>query len=301
MTRRGFTLIELLVVIAIIATLVALLLPAVQQAREAARRSVCRNNLKQIGLAFHNYLDAYQVLPQALKGASDWNKMCSPNVAILPYLEASGVYDLYDHNDLYDSAKNLILKDKMPSVYVCPTTPNGGVPEERSGFQTTDYTYPNQAKDMEYNLIGHTLISMWKCIRVADATDGLSNTIMGFESVGQTRWRIHRTEMDPTSSYGQFWSDYFVPPWTRPYCGDELFPMSFELAANPSSGDPVMNYGVGTLVNVTNYQYQPYSMHVGGVNVLMGDGGVRSYSENASMDMLTYLVSCDGGEVTGEF
>src|ERR1700709_2477916 len=85
--RTGFTLIELLVVIAIIAVLIALLLPAVQQAREAARRSQCKNNLKQLGLAMHNYHDTYKVFPTASGGNG-----FSPHARILPYVDQAPLY-----------------------------------------------------------------------------------------------------------------------------------------------------------------------------------------------------------------
>ncbi|MBI3462108.1 MAG: DUF1559 domain-containing protein, partial [Planctomycetes bacterium] len=92
----GFTLVELLVVIAIIGILIALLLPAVQQAREAARRSQCVNNLKQIGLAIHNYHDSYSVLPSAEPGGTGTLARASAFAAILPYLDQTATYTQYD-------------------------------------------------------------------------------------------------------------------------------------------------------------------------------------------------------------
>ena len=96
---RGFTLIELLVVIAIIAILIALLLPAVQQAREAARRTQCKNNLKQLGLALHNYHDSMSMFPRsqlgATTGTADWRGH-SAHVMILPYIEQAALYSQYE-------------------------------------------------------------------------------------------------------------------------------------------------------------------------------------------------------------
>src|SRR5262245_11859986 len=94
---RGFTLIELLVVIAIIAVLIALLLPAVQMAREAARRAQCRNNLKQIGLAFHNYLGSHQVFPMGSYlgpvSTTELNRATTWALAVLPYMEQNDIYN----------------------------------------------------------------------------------------------------------------------------------------------------------------------------------------------------------------
>src|SRR6186997_2060270 len=95
---RGFTLIELLVVIAVISVLIALLLPAVQQAREAARRSQCKNNLKQIGLAVHNFENSYRHLPVSNRPPSVGSKRLSGITRILPYLDQTSVYNIYNQN-----------------------------------------------------------------------------------------------------------------------------------------------------------------------------------------------------------
>ena len=128
--RRGFTLIELLVVIAIIAILIALLLPAVQQAREAARRTQCKNNLKQLGLAFHNYHDTHSRFPQpAMIGLTVSSGMIMTSGAswqtmLLPYMDQGNVYNLMDLNsDPYDVPVNGPAVATIIPAFLCPSTP----------------------------------------------------------------------------------------------------------------------------------------------------------------------------------
>ena len=129
--RTGFTLIELLVVIAIIATLVSILLPAVQQAREAARRSSCKNNLKQIGLAFHNFESTYSYLPTSLRppsnvaGAAEQSRV-AVLTELLPYLEQSAIFDKYDRKINWNTGTNIPLSQQKIPAYMCPSSPDAG-------------------------------------------------------------------------------------------------------------------------------------------------------------------------------
>ena len=125
--RRGFTLVELLVVIAIIGILIALLLPAVQAAREAARRMQCTNNLKQFGVALHNYHAAYQRFPPgmyAVLATTNWG--FSWGAIILPYLEQGAFNDLLDYEKPYYMEPNWTAMQTRIEVFVCPTDPHGG-------------------------------------------------------------------------------------------------------------------------------------------------------------------------------
>ena len=142
--RAGFTLIELLVVIAIIAILVALLLPAVQQAREAARRTQCKNNLKQIGLAFHNFEGSYGFLPTSLRPPSNVSgsveqSRVSVLTELLPYIEQDNIYRSYNKSINWNQGTNIPLSQTKIPGFQCPSDPTSGVldtapPGSNGGF-----------------------------------------------------------------------------------------------------------------------------------------------------------------------
>src|SRR5687767_6993146 len=123
--RQAFTLVELLVVIAIIGVLVALLLPAVQAAREASRRMQCSNNLKQIALALHNYHDVHKTFPPAYIPDADGKPMHSWRVLILPYIEQQPLFTQYDFNEPWNGPNNSRLANISIPVYHCPSEPPG--------------------------------------------------------------------------------------------------------------------------------------------------------------------------------
>ncbi len=146
--------------------LVALLLPAVQAAREAARRAQCTNNLKQIALAMYNYHDVYKCFPSAVLTDEEGKSRRSWRVAILPFVEQSMIYDSYNFDEPWDSPSNQVLQSARPTVYTCPSDP-GLVPYETNYVMIagtgTVGGEPNEV------------------VKMSDITDGTSNTIMAIE------------------------------------------------------------------------------------------------------------------------
>jgi prepilin-type processing-associated H-X9-DG protein len=146
--------------------LVALLLPAIGAAREAARRSHCTSNLTQIGLAMHNYHDAYKCLPPAVITDEDGQPMRSWRVALLPFMESTPTYDQYDFDEPWDGPNNRALEDARTSVFVCPS-------DIRTGPFDTSYVM----------IVGKGTLggAPNEAVRFQDVADGLSNTILAIE------------------------------------------------------------------------------------------------------------------------
>jgi prepilin-type N-terminal cleavage/methylation domain-containing protein/prepilin-type processing-associated H-X9-DG protein len=288
---KGFTLIELLVVIAIIAVLIALLLPAVQQAREAARRTQCRNNLKQLGLALHNYHDVHLIFPLA-----QYLNIALPNSAwgwsamILPYLEQAPMYNALNlGSQMLEQAANdpvrlRLLTTPLP-VFLCPSDPAEGVNLNRpfvqksSGglcvgmimnqtayFGKSNYMACNGNHDSD----GIFLSGGGKCA-IRDITDGTSNTIMVGER-SSPRWARQAAGLPG--------------PWAGVWAGQELTCDGItNVWCLAGKTEYQMNTGKHSdVVGSTTATDEPLlafgSMHTGGAHFLMADGSVRFISEN---------------------
>ncbi len=298
---RGFTLIELLLVIAIIAVLVSILLPAVQQAREAARRSTCKNNFKQLGIALHNYHDTYSCAP--IIGSAPQR---SAFVALLPQLEQAALADTYDYNKPWHDTVNLQLAAQAPSVFKCPSNPDAGNPSHL-GTDTSDYAYlyaPFNDVDL-YAGSNRSFFQYSTKISFKDVTDGLSNTLALHESAGRTHWWVGR-QREPGGNtspamytlYGSIWGQE-REAWTSNVLGTYLAPIL--VTPNPG-GEPTVTLFAGSkILNVANYYSAPFSFHQGGLHVLLCDGSVHFISENINVNTMWGMSSIDGGEVVGQF
>lgn len=322
--RSGFTLIELLVVIAIIAILIALLLPAVQQAREAARRTQCKNNFKQIGLALHNYHDTHNVLPPAIIGSGRHSAEpvvlnTTGWVLLLPYMDQSPLYNQYNFSlpssisnpytrplagGVTTSTANQPVYSQNVTIFLCPSDPAGGQ-EVTSGannpadfyernrvrrsnmlFATGDYT-DYSASYANYR--GNTAIGMFGnngSARLGDVKDGLSNTI----AVGESR-QLGKT----SSSYGPYWGAG-VHTCCHGYTPNACYHI------NAPYNRPPCTAGGSTTAPALQYAWGYGSEHTGGAHFLMGDGAVRFISDNSDFTNVFHpLNRVADGKTIGEF
>jgi prepilin-type N-terminal cleavage/methylation domain-containing protein/prepilin-type processing-associated H-X9-DG protein len=184
--RRAFTLVELLVVIAIIGILIALLLPAVQAAREATRRMSCSNNLRQMGIGLHNYHAAHQCFPPGgieprtpLKPAG---RQLAWSVFLLPFAEQQNVYAMLDTGKAFDSPANAAGAATVLSLYLCPSTPHQTLLHDGRGACDYGGIYGERITSPNNPPKGAMLYD--RAIRIAEITDGTSHTLLVSEDSG---------------------------------------------------------------------------------------------------------------------
>jgi prepilin-type N-terminal cleavage/methylation domain-containing protein/prepilin-type processing-associated H-X9-DG protein len=309
--RRAFTLVELLVVIAIIGMLVSLLLPAVQSAREAARRTQCTNNLRQLALAAHNFHDTNRKLPSSIRPGG---LTTAPRIAgltfLLPYVEQKNVYDAYDQTTNWDSPANLPSTSKGIKSFLCPSSPQprilDGNPQPTwigNLVATGDYspTIGVDGRLQAANLVDYAGAGMLPKNaepRMAEVTDGLSNTILYAESGG--RPNVYRKGQRLTADV----SSHHINGggWSRPASDFSLDGSSYDGKALPGPCPLNCTNGEDFGLSFPNAYYgsdgssEAYAFHPGGANFAFGDGSVRLISETISIRDFARLVTRDGGE-----
>ena len=323
---RGFTLIELLVVIAIIAILIALLLPAVQQAREAARRTQCRNNLKQIGLALHNYHDNFNVFPMGFSdvvagnsevNGSGWSWM----TFILPQFDQAPLYNRFNFNTTpyantlgASAVENQNLMSTALTAFSCPsdvkptvTANNGGAANVAAGqgvaaIATTSYigcrgafngahcaanASNNPQITVDSRNNGLLIVNGKRGMR--DITDGASNVF----AVGEVRWIPLITDINGVANVGS----------VRQYVYGNVTTSGGPQCTNNGSNNNGPDLHIraahqklnGPPVDASNQHRNFHSTHVGGAHFLMGDGAVKFISENIENTATGYTAATVNG------
>lgn len=303
---RGMTLVELLVVIAIVGLLIAILLPAIQAARESARRTQCLNHLKQLGVALHNYCEVIGRLPSASTSPVDfgvWNFEMDPNVhlhswagLILPYLEESSLARSIDFNVSALAPANRQAAATVVPVYRCPSFVGGDYSEESKYTQIS----PTMAI-RNYVALGATTVgSLWApgplglrrpdgsiyCqsnTRLKDITDGLSHTVL----IAETREQNVAVWIDGTGAAAV----------ARPFAVDNV--PSYAEAKVSLNYQPYYEWGDSN--DSINCLWGPSSMHGGQVGHLLGDGSARFIDDTIEPALYDALVTRTGGEAHDAF
>lgn len=313
--RSGFTLVELLVVIAIIGILIALLLPAVQAAREAARRLQCTNNLKQIGLALHHYESTYRTFPPASVGPASSSTAPPPYrhgwVAMtLPWIEQENVQRAYSFSVSWYDAPNAEVIQIPLDVYHCPSADFGRTATSRSpafGVRTAaawDYASVNLSSYVP-GYSGAANAARRKGVMndregscIADIEDGTSNTLMVSEDANRPQlWVMGRRRTDILAQTSNYPAGLVQAGETT---GGVWAEHQKAVSVGGASADGTTTSGGGPCaVNCTN-DWEIYAMHPAGANGLFADGSVRFLNATIPITTLGALCSRAGGEVAGE-
>ena len=279
--RKAFTLVELLVVIAIVGILVALILPAVQQVRESARRAACLNKLRQVALSALNYESAYAVLPPPAYGSGGFEVLGSTFVALLPYVESNNRFQNLDLTQPVNTPPNEEYTSDRLDIYLCPSMQKTESQNEGSyaiSF-STQYLGPGTA-DIEADgafkrpVAGGT--SKYD-LNLADVLDGTSNTFFFGEVDNSVSWTD--SNGGPSNILGGY-------TWPNGYWFNARGHV--EGTFNLKGSELELNFN----------QHRTFrSDHPGGVNFAFVDGSARFISETTEREVLTGLVTRNGGEI----
>ena len=327
--KRGFTLVELLVVIAIIGILIALLLPAVQAAREAARRISCTNNLKQIGVAMHNYHDTYKTLPPG--AIVRWGSSMAVSdvyvdayASILPFIEQESLQNLYDFNYPWEKQAVEVVITQI-DAYFCPSATGlnpvsepalAADPGIECGTTFGALTYLlnkgahngwcNNAQALPGTLKGVFDLGLKTAFR--DVQDGLSNTLMVGEGAHGENWQLCSGQGCTTPSNGATGNETAFAAWvlaqppsssSYPLVRTSMFGSTLDqMNKNPVTATMVdesrlSDCNPGGVDAATNFA----SQHPGGANFLLCDGSVNFLSETIDMTAYRARSTRAGGEV----
>jgi len=309
---RGFTLIELLVVIAIIGVLVALLLPAVQMAREAARRTQCTNNLKQLGIAMHNHHDTMGTLPD---GAASKPRIKTWTFGVLPFLEQVAAFNAINTNANWYQAENNTVVGMTIAAFLCPSDPNGSatITQTTAGNAQTrkkgnyvanwgnshyDQGNPSPYTGLYTPTTDATVIPIRGAFRVTNTTvppynfrdfiDGLSNTLLMSETL-QTLPNGSKLDLR-----GDIWAvskgSYQFMTYTPPNSKIMDLMDSTTDCNYPFGINPPCTAGGGPVVVAAR------SQHPGGVQVLLADGSVRNIKNSIAINIWRALSTPNGNE-----